>query len=78
MVKQMQEIDYTGKSNELSGRVNFETGEVNFKLRLKSLDTGIDRRNKHMFKALNAESHPYAEFKGRIISDFDIKTKKAQ
>ena len=64
--------DYTGVSNELTGNLNIEKGEVSFKLPLKSLKTGNDKRDGHMYETLDTDSYPYAEFNGIILSHFNI------
>jgi polyisoprenoid-binding protein YceI len=59
---------------------SLNNSELDLKVPLDSIDTGIGLRNKHMRGYLNTDNHPYAEFKGTIInkdsvslSEFNLK-----
>jgi polyisoprenoid-binding protein YceI len=69
---------YTGESNELKGKVNFETGLLEFSLSVKSIKTGIDKRDGHMYKLLKVDENPNVIFKGKFIENYDpaVKTKQ--
>jgi polyisoprenoid-binding protein YceI len=69
---------YTGKSNELKGQVNLESKMVHFKLPIKSINTGVDKRNRDMAKLLEVDKYPDAEFLGQIVSKFDPKSTDPQ
>ena len=63
--------NYKGVSNQLAGEVNIKTRSVYFKIPIKSLDTGIGKRNRDMYNLMQVNKYPYAEFKGNIVSDFN-------
>lgn len=69
---------YTGKSNELQGNIDFETGLLEFSLPVKSIKTGKTKRDKHMYELLKAEENRDVIFKGKLFDDFDpvMKTKQ--
>jgi polyisoprenoid-binding protein YceI len=69
---------YEGKSNELKGKVNLESKMVHFKLPIKSINTGVGKRNKDMFELLETDKYPNAEFMGKIVSGFDPKSNEPQ
>ena len=69
---------YTGVSGEMTGNINFNTGDVHFEIPLKSIDTGIDLRNKHMRNALETEKYPIATFDGELLSEFDLNSAQEQ
>lgn len=60
---------YTGTSDQLEGRIDHETGQLVFELELKTLKTGNDLRDSHMYDALEADTYPKARFKGRLLGD---------
>lgn len=70
--------NYTGVSEELKGNINTKSKEVDFKIKLESLKTGNDKRDRDMYKSLDVTAHPMATFKGKIVSPFDINKKEAQ
>lgn len=69
---------YTGKSDQLAGTLNSESGEVKFSLPLKSIKTGKSKRDKHMNEALETDKYPEATFAGKITSGFDAKNQNKQ
>jgi len=65
-------LEFKGTSNNLAGLINLETGEVDFYVDLASLDTGNRRRDRDMRQIyLETDKYPFADFKGRLTSDFD-------
>ncbi len=70
---------YTGKSDQLYGTIDFKTGVMDFSVPLNSIETGIEKRNKHMYELLNSEQYPTVTFKGilRKIPNRTLQTKQA-
>lgn len=62
---------YQGISRQLKGEVNLETRAVHFNVPVKSFDTGNGKRNRDMYKLLDAEKNQNAQFYGEIISPLD-------
>ncbi|TYP95177.1 Polyisoprenoid-binding protein YceI [Fodinibius salinus] len=69
---------FTGTSNKLVGRISLADSTVDFYLDLHTLDTGIDKRDNDMLETLNAKKYPFAEFYGKLISDFNPDTTSQQ
>ncbi|MGK7389871.1 MAG: YceI family protein [Candidatus Cyclobacteriaceae bacterium M2_1C_046] len=63
---------YSGESNDLQGSVNLDTKEVQFKLKVRSLDTDNDQRDQDMYELMNVSQYPYIEFNGRIADDLNL------
>ena len=63
---------YTGESDQLQGKINFETRAVEFSLPVKSIKTGIDKRDADMYELLNVEENPEVTFNGRLLSNYDL------
>jgi polyisoprenoid-binding protein YceI len=61
---------YMGKSDQLQGDINFETGEVAFKLAVTSIKTDKDKRDEHMYELLETKKNPYVLFDGKLIDEF--------
>ena len=57
---------FSGVSEELTGRIDFETGTVDFYVDLETLKTGIGKRDKDMRKTLETSEYPFAEFYGQL------------
>lgn len=70
---------YTGKSDQLHGTIDFETGALEFSVPLNSIKTGIKKRDKHMYELLNSEQYPKVTLKGILkkIPNLTLKTKQA-
>lgn len=62
---------FTGTSGQLNGLIDLDKNLVDFYIDLQTLDTGNGRRDRDMYSTLNVEEHPFAEFTGELISDFD-------
>ena len=69
---------YMGKSDRLHGSINFETGEVAFKVPVKPIKTDKDKRDEHMYELLEAEKNPNVVFDGKLIDDFYFDKKTVQ
>ncbi|RAJ12529.1 YceI family protein [Arenibacter echinorum] len=69
---------YMGKSDQLQGSINFETGKVAFKLPVKSIKTDKDKRDEHMYELLEAEKNPNVLFDGKLIDEFNFDKKGNQ
>lgn len=69
---------YTGKSDQLKGTLDIQSGEVDFRIPLKSIKTGKNKRDDHMNEALETDKYPEATFKGKITSGFDPQKKEKQ
>jgi len=63
--------EFTGTSGHLTGMIDLNENLVDFYLDLRSLKTGNNRRDRDMYRTLNVEKHPYAEFTGTITTPFD-------
>tara|TARA_R110002124_G_scaffold252177_4_gene417437 strand:+ start:640 stop:1185 length:546 start_codon:yes stop_codon:yes gene_type:complete len=63
--------NFEGNSKNLVGLINLDDGTVDFYLDLETLDTGNGKRNKDMKLALETKKYPFAEFFGKLVSDFD-------
>jgi len=62
---------FTGRSGNLTGMIDLEENLVDFFLDLHTLKTGIGRRDRDMYRTLNVDDHPFAEFTGSLASPFD-------
>ena len=67
-----------GKSDQLQGNINFETGKVNFKVPVKSIKTDKEKRDEHMYELLEAEKNHDVVFDGKLIDDFNFDKKGNQ
>jgi polyisoprenoid-binding protein YceI len=62
---------FTGRSDDLNGRVNLADSTVDFFLDLTTLKTGIGKRDKDMRITLDTKKYPFAEYFGRLTTLFD-------
>lgn len=69
---------FTGTSNFLVGKIDLSSSIVDFYLDLKTLKTGIGRRDNDMYQTLETEKYPFAEFYGRISSKYKTDVKGTQ
>ncbi|MTI86625.1 MAG: YceI family protein [Balneolaceae bacterium] len=69
---------FTGSSEHLIGLINLDAKTVDFYLDLATLDTGIGKRDRDMRETLETDKHPFAEFFGKLVSDFDPSISKKQ
>jgi polyisoprenoid-binding protein YceI len=61
---------FTGTSDYLVGQINLDSSTVDFYLDLTTLETGIGKRDRDMLRTLEAEEYPFAEFYGKLVSEF--------
>ncbi len=61
---------FTGVSDHLVGKITVTDSIVDFYVDVNTLKTGIDKRDNDMLKTLKAQEYPFAEFYGKIVSDF--------
>jgi len=72
-------LEFRGKSNQLAGLVDLEKNLVDFYVDLNTLDTGINLRNNHMRDSyLETDKYPFAEFTGKMVSDYSKLPRDAQ
>lgn len=69
---------YKGESDNLQGIINLATGNLAFRVPVKSLKTGNDKRDEHMYELLEVEKNPDVIFEGKIMGDFDLDKKSEQ
>lgn len=69
---------FTGESEYLNGLIDFEQNLVDFYLDLSTLKTGNSRRDRDMYRTLNIDQYPFAEFTGKIDSDYDPDSSEEQ
>ena len=69
---------YMGKSIQLQGNIDFETGLFEFNVPVRSIKTGITKRDKDMYELLKEEENPMVVFKGKLIKDFDPDVETSQ
>ncbi len=69
---------FKGVSNNLVGKIDFDKNTVDFFVDLATLDTGNEKRDKDMRETLEVSEHPFAEFFGRLTSDFNTKSTEPQ
>ncbi len=62
---------FTGRSDQLVGKISLADSTVDFYLDVHTIKTGISKRDKDMLETLEAEQHPFAEFFGKLTSPFD-------
>ncbi len=69
---------YTGETDRLNGSIDFETGQVAFRVPVKTIKTGKEKRDEHMYELLEAEKNPHVIFEGKLIGDFDLDKRTEQ
>lgn len=62
---------FMGQSRSMNGYIDLKDSTIEFSVRLKSLSTGIDRRDNDMFVALKADQYPEIRFKGLFRPAFN-------
>lgn len=62
---------FVGSSDHLVGKISLQDSVVDFYLDLTTLDTGNDKRDKDMRETLETEKYPFAEFFGKLVTDFN-------
>lgn len=69
---------FSGTSKKLQGLINLDEKTVDFYLDLATLDTGNGKRDKDMRSTLDVDKHPFGEFFGKLVSDFDAGSTEVQ
>lgn len=69
---------FTGTSDHLVGLINLADSTVDFYIDLNTLDTGINKRDADMRETLETDKFPFAEFYGKLVSNFDTSSSKPQ
>lgn len=69
---------FSGESEYLTGMIDPAENLVDFYLDLNTLKTGIDRRDRDMYRTLNVDEYPFAEFTGSLKSMFDMDSSEKQ
>lgn len=69
---------FTGESEHLVGMIDFQESMIDFYLDLNTLETGIGRRDRDMFRTLDVDNYPFAEFTGTLETPFDEETSGRQ
>lgn len=59
---------FTGESENLTGMIDPEKNLIDFYVDLKTLKTGIGKRDRDMYQTLNTDEYPFAEFTGSFDS----------
>jgi len=72
-------LTFKGISNNLTGLIDFDQNLVDFYVDLNTIDTGIRLRNRHLRESyLETDKYPFAEFTGRLTTDFDFQSAQPQ
>ena len=69
---------FKGESEYLTGMIDPSKNLVDFYLDLNTLKTGIGRRDRDMYRTLNVDENPFAEFTGSLASMFDMDSNEEQ
>ncbi|MEX0681021.1 MAG: YceI family protein [Balneolales bacterium] len=69
---------FTGKSRHLVGMIDFNENVIDFYLDLSTIKTGIGRRDRDMYRTLNIDEFPFAEFTGKLELQVDPETNSRQ
>lgn len=69
---------FTGTSDYLTGKINLDDSTVDFYVDVTTLKTGIGKRDNDMLETLEAKKYPFAEFYGKLSSDFNPDISKPQ
>jgi len=66
-------LEFKGKSDHLTGMIDFDDNLVDFYVDLTTIDTGINLRNNHMRDSyLETDKFPFAEFTGSLNKMYDF------
>lgn len=69
---------FTGQSDHLVGKITLKDSIVDFYIDVTTLKTGIGKRDNDMLRTLDANEYPFAEFYGKLVSDFDTAKSEPQ
>lgn len=66
-------LEFKGKSDHLTGMIDFDENLVDFYVDLTTIDTGVNLRNNHMRDSyLETDEFPFAEFTGSLNQMYDF------
>lgn len=71
-------LSFNGTTKSLIGKIDLSKNTVDFYFDLLTLKTGIGKRDRDMYELLETEKYPFAEFFGKLISDFDPENPEEQ
>tara|TARA_R110002072_G_scaffold28009_2_gene90584 strand:- start:95 stop:640 length:546 start_codon:yes stop_codon:yes gene_type:complete len=63
---------YIGKSGDVQGTIDFKDGTLTFSVPIKSIKTGNEKRDRHMYELVKVEKNPNVVFKGKLIHNFNF------
>lgn len=69
---------FTGQSERLNGTLDLSGNRLDFSLDIRSLKTGIARRDRDLYKVFNADLHPEITFSGSFQPDYDSDSPEKQ
>lgn len=69
---------FTGESDHLVGKIALSDSIIDFYVDLNTIETGIAKRDKDMRETLEVKKYPFAEFYGKLVSDFDTSSSEVQ
>ncbi|NGP87890.1 YceI family protein [Fodinibius halophilus] len=69
---------FTGVSDRLVGKIDLQNSTIDFYVDVHTIETGIGKRDRDMLETLDAENHPFAEFYGKLVSDFNPQNSQPQ
>lgn len=69
---------FTGESSHLTGMIDLQENVIDFYLDLATLKTGIDRRDRDMYRTLEIDQYPFAEFQGSMENSFNPDSNERQ
>lgn len=69
---------FTGESSHLTGMIDLQENVIDFYLDLATLKSGIDRRDRDMYRTLDIDQFPFAEFQGSIENSFNPDSNEKQ
>ncbi len=69
---------YTGTSNQLSGFIDFKTGDIKFTIPANSILTGNKKRDEHMYELIRVDEFKEIIFKGKLLDAFDANKNEKQ
>ncbi len=70
--------NFEGNSESLVGLINLDEKTIDFYIDLETLDTGNGKRDKDMKLTLETKKYPFAEFFGKLVTDFDPESSSVQ
>lgn len=72
-------LEFQGVSHHLTGKIDFESGTVDFFVDLNTLNTGNRRRDRDMRNVyLKTDEFPFAEFYGQLLNQINLEKNEKQ